>query len=279
MNQVELYKNIFGPQANEWETKTNIIKVSKQFPFFGLAQFYNLNNANISDTEYDSAAAKSSLFFKNNFYLNKLLLQENIDESNDETKQEEVIFANSNLAKIETGNGNAEENNSFDSAPNEIIKSEVGDTENVEANFNEAEKLKLKEIKFEHNQLENTETEILFEPLHTSDYFASQGIKLSNVVQANDKLGLQLKSFTSWLKTMKKAHPEKLITNNMVAEAEVQKQAEISNIEAEIFTEAMAEAYAVQGKNVKAIEVYRKLSLTFPEKSAFFADKIENLKK
>ena len=275
MNQVELYKNIFGSEFKSGENNSIIKDISKQFPYFGLAQFYNLKNVNSTDADFNLATAKSSLFFKNSFYINKLLSQENISSTDNEQKIEEVKISNVEIV---------EENNSIglssDAIPkNEVVENTNEETEIVEADFNEAEKLNLKEIKFEHKPEEITETEILFEPLHTSDYFASQGIKLSNIVQADDKLGLQLKSFTSWLKTMKKAHPEKLVTNNIVAEAEVQKQAEISNIEAEVFTEAMAEAYAVQGKNVKAIEVYRKLSLSFPEKSAFFADKIENLKK
>ena len=122
------------------------------------------------------------------------------------------------------------------------------------------------------------EEPLLFEPLHTSDYFASQGIKLSQVVLENDKLGKQLKSFTSWLKTMKKVHPEKLPTSTPTNDATVQKLAEKSNEEAEVYTEAMAEAYAAQGKQIRAIEIYSKLSLMFPEKSAYFAHKIENLK-
>ena len=77
---------------------------------------------------------------------------------------------------------------------------------------------------------------------------------------------------------MKKTHTEKLPTNNILAEVAIQKLAENSNVDAEIYTEPMAEAYAQQGKYIKAIEIYSKLSLMFPEKSAFFADKIENLK-
>ena len=275
MNQAELHKNIFGTQANELETRINLKHLSKQFPYFGLAQFYNLKNTNISDMDFSATAARSSLFFKNNFYLNKLLSQENISSTNNKLKIEEATILNIEILA---------ENNSIGPSSDEptksvVVENKVEETEIVELDFNEAEKLNLKEIKFDQNQAEITETEILFEPLHTSDYFASQGIKLSNIVQADDRLGLQLKSFTSWLKTMKKAHPEKLGTNNVVAEEAIQKQAEISNKEAEIFTEAMAEAYVIQGKNVKAIEVYRKLSLIFPEKSAFFADQIENLKK
>ncbi|MEI9934455.1 MAG: hypothetical protein WDM71_06290 [Ferruginibacter sp.] len=41
---------------------------------------------------------------------------------------------------------------------------------------------------------------LLFEPLYASDYFASQGIKLTDEIQSTDKLSMQLKSFTEWLK-------------------------------------------------------------------------------
>jgi hypothetical protein len=46
--------------------------------------------------------------------------------------------------------------------------------------------------------------EFLFEPFHTVDYFASQGIKFKEEEKPKDKFGLQLKSFTEWLRAMKK---------------------------------------------------------------------------
>jgi hypothetical protein len=119
--------------------------------------------------------------------------------------------------------------------------------------------------------------EIFFEPLHASDYFASQGIKLSEEALGADKLGKQLKSFTAWLKTMKKVHPDKLPADNIATETAVQTQAEKSNFEEEIVTEPMAEAYILQNKQAKAIDIYNKLSLLNPAKSAYFATKIESL--
>lgn len=125
---------------------------------------------------------------------------------------------------------------------------------------------------------------LLFQPLHTSDYFASVGIKLSEEVNANDRLGKQLRSFTQWLKTMKKidagqsgqepgteAVPEKTDQN-------IQTLAEISNKEDEIITEAMADVLVQQGRISKAVEVLKKLSLLNPSKSPYFAAKIEQLK-
>ncbi len=128
------------------------------------------------------------------------------------------------------------------------------------------------------NKKEDEETP-LFQPLFTSDYFASQGIKLSEKILADDRLGNQLKSFTSWLKTMKKVHPDKLVQVNAALETAMQNLAAKSNREAEVITEAMAEVHIQQDKYAKAIEIYEKLSLTNPSKSAYFADKIYHLKK
>jgi hypothetical protein len=144
-----------------------------------------------------------------------------------------------------------------------------------------AEQGKLTEIIIKHeNKPEPQATaateQPLFEPLYTSDYFASQGIKLSEEIKTDDKLGKQLKSFTDWLKTMKKVHAVK--TDAIVLDSTVEKLAEKSNIEGEVITESMAEVYESQGKYQKAREVYAKLSLLYPAKSAFFAAKSEQLK-
>jgi hypothetical protein len=119
--------------------------------------------------------------------------------------------------------------------------------------------------------------EVPFEPLHTVDYFASQGIKISADIM-NDKLGKQMRSFTDWLKSMKKLHPGKLPEQNEVIEKIIQSSAEESNADAEVLTEAMAEVLIKQNKQEKAIEMYEKLSLMNPSKSAYFAAKIESLK-
>jgi hypothetical protein len=51
---------------------------------------------------------------------------------------------------------------------------------------------------------EPAETELSFQPYHTVDYFASQGIKFIPEEKPVDRFGKQLKSFTEWLKTMKR---------------------------------------------------------------------------
>jgi hypothetical protein len=126
---------------------------------------------------------------------------------------------------------------------------------------------------------EPTASTPIFEPYHTVDYFASQGIRLVLEENPSDKLGKQLKSFTDWLKVMRKL-PQKNreIVPDIAAERQVQAIAAHSIERKEVITEAMAEVLAKQGMREKATEMYRKLSLLEPEKSAYFAEKIEKLK-
>ena len=119
---------------------------------------------------------------------------------------------------------------------------------------------------------------LAFEPYHTIDYFASQGIKLAPADLSKDKFGQQLKSFTEWLKSMKRLPAaEASPAPDLSAQQTVVKAAEHSIQEREVLTEAMAEVWAKQGNVEKAREVYRKLSLQNPAKSSYFAAKIDEI--
>lgn len=126
-------------------------------------------------------------------------------------------------------------------------------------------------------------TGLIFEPLHTVDYFASQGIKLDVLAEnGTDRLTQHMKSFTEWLKTMKRIKQTELMRDDLDAasEAEIQHLAAGANRQKEaVVTESMAQVWVFQGKYHKAIEVYNKLSLQHPEKRAYFAAKIEQLNK
>lgn len=149
---------------------------------------------------------------------------------------------------------------------------------NYQLNKKETEKEETASVVSEKAKSPEKDEEPLFEPLFATDYFASQGIKLSEEVQNSDKLGKQLKSFTEWLKTMKKVNGSKLPETTEATDKAIEHIAEKSNTTEDIITEAMAEVFIQQGKPAKAIEIYEKLSLHNPSKSVFFADKIKNLK-
>lgn len=121
----------------------------------------------------------------------------------------------------------------------------------------------------------DTEDELLFQPYHTVDYFASQGIKVDAMLQPTNRFDRQLMSFTQWLKTMKRIqHQGEAKPNDPAVDA----QADASVAAKEVVTEAMAEVLEKQGKHAQAIDLYTKLTLLHPEKSVFFAAQIEKLK-
>ncbi|HEY0750203.1 MAG TPA: hypothetical protein VGD26_03550, partial [Chitinophagaceae bacterium] len=144
------------------------------------------------------------------------------------------------------------------------------------AESQEGTEVELKQIKWSLNLDSEPKGVLSFEPYHTVDYFASQGIKLSQEDNSKDKFGKQLKSFTEWLKTMKKL-PESEVSLNLDknVESKVEHLAAGSLEDSEVVTEAMAEVWLRQGNLSKALEVYNKLSLQNPSKKAYFAAKIE----
>jgi hypothetical protein len=130
------------------------------------------------------------------------------------------------------------------------------------------------------SELRTPNSELAFEPFHTVDYFASQGIKVKLEDNPPDKFTKQLRSFTEWLKTMKKlpVTEEVVPATNETSEKKVEQLAEVSLTDSNVVTEAMAEVWAKQGNPQKAIEIYRKLSLLEPAKSPYFASRISDLK-
>lgn len=126
------------------------------------------------------------------------------------------------------------------------------------------------------------EQAIVFQSYHTIDYFASQGIRLQQAEFTKDRLGQQLKSFTEWLRSMKKLPSAESDTpataENDTLQQHVQQSAAHSIEEKEVVTEAMAEVWAKQGNATRARAIYDKLSLQNPDKRAYFAAKIDQLK-
>lgn len=121
--------------------------------------------------------------------------------------------------------------------------------------------------------------EIETERLHTIDYFASQGIRVDLNKMPQDKLTSQLRKFTDWLKQMKHVNQQTSdLGTGSVLEQAVALIAENSNESREVVTETMAEVLEKQGQTEKAIQLYIKLSFINPEKSAYFAAKIQHLK-
>ena len=70
----------------------------------------------------------------------------------------------------------------------------------------------------------------------------------------------------------------RIVAEESGEEEAVQTEAMLDD-EDDLVSEDLAEVYLIQGLNTQAIEIYRKLSLLNPEKSVYFAGKIEQITK
>jgi len=292
-----LFESLFKRNAADSGNAVFLKQLAEEHPYFSPAQFFLLQQTDTNDEGYTKQAAKTNTLFNNPYWLNFQLLREQqpaeITDTTPVAEERTDIVEN----KIEEPQQNVpetfyatipEQEEKISIAENTIEQPQQNEpvpqypVNNIVENTVEAAPAIIVEEKTNAlNQVNGNEEQLIFQPLYTSDYFASQGIKLSEEVQANDKLGKQLKSFTDWLKTMKKIAPDKIqIDHNHTSQNDsaIQTLAEKSNTDGEVLTETMADIFIQQGKAQKAIETYEKLSLLNPDKSAYFASKIEHLK-
>jgi hypothetical protein len=261
-NNTIIFESLFNRNFSNPENTDFLKEFTAKHPYFSPAQFYLLLQLNNGTDLFEQQAVKTNILFNNPYWLN-FQLQQTISPA--QVQQTSTIPAIKPVEPLLAADSYGE---TTDDLPDNTDASEEMEQEI------EPMKIELK-MPVEKAKLDET---MLFEPMHVVDYFASQGIKLTEEVQAGDKLGKQLKSFTEWLKTMKKVHVENDAGSIDQPDDGIQIMAESSNTEAVVLTESMAEVFAKQGKMSKASEVYQKLSLLNPSKSAYFAAKLENLK-
>lgn len=240
-----LAQSIFKRSLNDC-TDEELLQFSKRYPYFGPAQFLYLKKLDRTSEAYQQQYQKAVLF-----YHEPALFDQFIHPEDYTTTFVPVVIE----------------------APKAVEEKPV---EKEEAILTEPKK----EVIAPSLKIETppaTDSLITFEPFHTVDYFASQGIKLSVEESSKDKFGKQLMSFTEWLKTMKRLPASQKTQIQGPAEKQVENLAAHSVQSAEVLTEAMAEVWLRQGNKAKAVEIYRKLSLLNPSKSSYFAAKIELL--
>lgn len=141
-------------------------------------------------------------------------------------------------------------------------------------------------------EIPEEETTLTFQPLYTDDYFAYKRLKEpSNAEELNEKGMAEMRSFTDWLREMKDSFVKKadkdwyhqqlhriyVDDEPEVSEAVEKMAMESITLNDDIVSETLAEIWARQHQYQTAIQIYQKLSLLNPNKSAYFAQKIQEL--
>jgi len=281
----QLVKSLLHKESLDQCSLEELQQYADRYPYFGAAQLLLTKKLQTENTErYHEQLQKTYLFFHNPMWVQQLLSDAGTAVINETGKTEPKVVEIASPVKemmpdpvqpafIEDAVSLAEAVTD-DSKP--VIEPAP---EAIPEITKAAEPVVTEKTEKESAAIANT-NDLVFEPYHMVDYFASQGIKFKEEEKPADKFSQQLKSFTDWLKTMKRLPVAEIAKSaETAAEIKVEQLAEHSLEEREVITEAMAAVWEKQGNREKAIEVYSKLSLLEPAKSPYFAAKIEILKK
>ncbi|MEI6585682.1 MAG: hypothetical protein WCL56_06335, partial [Sediminibacterium sp.] len=275
----------------------SLLELANEYPYFAPIQL--LLSAKLKETNaitFNTQAQKTNFYFSNPYWVH-YLLSDFSSQNKVEAQIDAEISANPPISNLEIASATdlaidtnesvaVIETPSFETA-NDIqiptVESVVDLLKRInhpyeeaaataESNTKIANLLSEQLADFKKPISEEAKLEITREPLHTTDYFASQGIKIDLSQIPQDKLTTQLRRFTDWLKYMKTDNPTDVdLETRQDLEEAVVLIAKTSNEQKEIVTETMAEIFQKQGQVDKAIQLYIKLSFINPEKSAYFA--------
>lgn len=275
-----LIQSIFEGESLEDITLDELRVFTERYPYSSIVHFlYTCKLKSIYHIDFPEAVTKTAIFFNDPYWLNFQLSEDtergNIKKSgyeyNLQERKEESKPQLSGNAELES-TWQDEDGYEYAEEKEEEITAQLGEEQSNNEPFNFPQFKPSETV-----QADSLDQLIPIEPYHTVDYFASQGIKLSHSFE-KDELGTKVKSFTDWLRTMKKLQPESPeIRSNESLFPQLNKQ-EVQQPAHEIITEAMAEVYLKQGLKEKAIEVYNKLSLQNPANKHIFAAKLSLIK-
>ena len=272
-----LIQSLFEKESLEEITLDEFRRIADQYPFSSIVQFlYSCKLKSVYHLDFPEQVTHTALFFsspqwlhyqlsdeseKGSFRLNQYDLSYN-NISEDQPHEQSVLEFSDNYDDADLGLSNdLPEENMYET--DTVTDSEID--------------LTVEESEIQDQIQVVSPQPIPIEPYHTVDYFASQGIK-NRLDDPQDELGKKVKTFTAWLKTMKRLQPASEIFEIEESDEEIDNGIDLQVPQEVIATEAMAEVYLKQGLTQKAIEVYAKLSLQNPANSHIFATRITQIK-
>ncbi len=276
-----MVQSLFQRESMDEMTLDELRRHAEAFPYSSIIQFlYTCKLKSQYHLDFPEAVSKTALFFDDSSWLNYQLMEET-----EKGSFRKIIYDSqfNNISEDEMIEGLSLPAEGLEDAGVQAFREDKDHIDETEGEFDEPA-IVVPTVANEPQVAEpapssktNEDFEIPITPYHTVDYFASLGIKI-NIESDKDELSMKVKSFTAWLKTMKRLQPasENVTIKDIHSILDTHNDKE--NPTEAIFTEAMAEVYMKQGLTEKAIEVYDKLSLQNPLNSHIFADKISKIK-
>ena len=204
----QLVKSLLHKDSLDQCSLDELQQYADRYPYFGAAQLLLTKKLQTENTErYQNQLQKTNLFFHNPLWVQQLLNDTGTATIKAVEKTEQPVEMDLPVKEILPEPAQPVIIEDAVSLAEAVAEDRKPVIEPAPETFPEikkaAEPVIVEKIEAESAAIVNT-TDLIFEPYHTVDYFASQGIKFREEEKPVDKFSLQLKSFTEWLKTMKK---------------------------------------------------------------------------
>jgi hypothetical protein len=293
METANFYKLLNQQNSYNNSETDELLKIQAEYPYFQLAAMLGLKAAKQNKPdEYNSLLSKVATKVVNR----EVLFDFIYPEYNTRTvvpKDAKIVKTETKEAKILSNKSTASANKPIEAkevqAPKPIKTSSNKEIKSKEELMSEV-KARLKEIKSEEKPIDKASTpkvkDVKSKAIlekdskeNTSATAKAKSIKHAPLTKAKKEVktvdrGSSLKIIESFIKTNPSINrPENKSYNEEITLAN--KSLEESY---ELVSETMAELFVKQGHNKKAIKVYEKLILIYPEKSTYFAARILKLK-
>ena len=299
MNRSDFLRMIESSGPADRQTISEINELINIFPYFQSAYSLLLKGLqNTSDVKFENQLRVSAMHIANREVLYYFLRKEAISESRYESPatlppQSEVSPADSQQTVIESGK------NSTDLI-NEIEKNSAGDDDNdkvidhsilISNDFSNDDS-NASIMMFDEESEDNGERITYMDPGFSISENADL-LELDININNSAEIGIyeiatdgQNQAVKPSVKDLQSALIDKFIDENPRIEPSREKTAipnediskPFTEEREEFLTETLARIYIGQGYYSKAIDIYEKLSLKFPEKSSYFASQIEKVK-
>ena len=252
----QLIQFIERPGLLKDQTIADLKEIVDAFPYFQSAQLlYTYNLHSQANFRYEAYLKTCSIYATDRSILYRLL-------------QPRSAFVPSSRPELLTESKSMESTSLFElSDEKQVTQSEF--SELVAADPSSEELIDFDLLSFE--QAEATEApEVLGSGLETDDKPLQK-----EAVESNSEGKLDL--IDQFIKVNPTIQPLKEVSEPEMELFELREEGENENDE--FITETLSRIYLKQGHYQKAIDSFRRLSLKFPEKSVYFAEQIEEIKK
>lgn len=256
--------------------QTNAIEeILKNYPYFQAARMIHLKALkNQHSFKYNSALKVTAAHTTNRTVLFDYITADTLDNSNALEKQQEII--------------NSKEVVDLEIVSNDVIEQSQLSVIHEDVEVEEGKEVDVKDVKKVEEELK------IGKPLEfdlSEMYSFREWLQLTNVKPIEREKNVLKEVKVEANNTTKKASPKQekfdIIEQFIASKPKLKTDTKVENIDVSfesvvedgmLMTETLARVYLEQKKYDKAIQAFKVLSLKYPEKSSFFADRIKAIK-